>query len=57
MKLIIQSNVRALVAELRPGLWIKADYLQELENYVEKEIRRSMHRVNGQKSIGKEHIT
>ena len=57
MKLIHAANVRALVAELRPGLRIRKDYLEELENYLEKEIRRSMHRVNGQKAVGKEHIT
>ena len=57
MKLLHTATVRALVAELRPGLRIRKDYLEELENYLEKEIRRSMHRVNGCKAVGKEHIT
>ena len=56
MKLLITKNVRALVAELRPGLRIKQEYLDELDEYIEREIRRSMHRVNGCKAVGKEHV-
>ena len=56
MKLIVTANIKKLIHDKRPDLRVGAGYMAELENYIDKEIRRSLHRVNGSKTLGKEHV-